>query len=126
MPIKPENKHRYPRNWPAIRARIRARAGNCCERCGVRNHAWGWRDADGVFHPAGERVVGVMDDSWHERKCFRIVCTVAHLDHVPEHCADENLLFLCQRCHLAHDRLQHAQSRYMTLRARTQTLELPL
>ncbi|MCW3657580.1 hypothetical protein K6L27_05280 [Burkholderia cenocepacia] len=37
MPIKPENRGRYPANWPEIRARILARAGNCCEQCRVAN-----------------------------------------------------------------------------------------
>lgn len=37
MPIKPENRHRYPKNWPEIRERIRARSGNRCEWCGVPN-----------------------------------------------------------------------------------------
>lgn len=37
MPIKPENRHRYPADWPAIRARILARAGNACEKCKAPN-----------------------------------------------------------------------------------------
>jgi hypothetical protein len=28
MPIKPENKSRYPKDWPLIRERIRERAGD--------------------------------------------------------------------------------------------------
>jgi hypothetical protein len=31
------------------------------------------------------------------------VLTVAHLDHTPENCADENLKALCQRCHNTYD-----------------------
>src|SRR5690606_11581369 len=32
MPIRPENRDRYPANWATeIRPRILARAGNCCE-----------------------------------------------------------------------------------------------
>ena len=31
MPIRPENRARYPDNWPAIRAAILARAGGACE-----------------------------------------------------------------------------------------------
>jgi hypothetical protein len=27
------------------------------------------------------------------------VLTVAHLDHQPEHCGDDNLKAMCQRCH---------------------------
>jgi hypothetical protein len=31
MPIKPENRTRYPANWSEIRAAILARAADCCE-----------------------------------------------------------------------------------------------
>jgi len=31
MPIRPENRSRYPSNWKAIRAEILLRAGNRCE-----------------------------------------------------------------------------------------------
>jgi len=37
----------------------------------------------------------------------RVVLTVAHLDHRPENCADENLKALCQRCHLRYDAEHH-------------------
>lgn len=37
MPIKPENRARYPANWKEIRAAILERAGNCCEQCKVAN-----------------------------------------------------------------------------------------
>ena len=32
-----------------------------------------------------------------------VVLTVAHLDHTPENCAEENLVAMCQRCHNAYD-----------------------
>lgn len=32
-------------------------------------------------------------------RIIRIVLTVAHLNHVPEDCRDDNLKALCQRCH---------------------------
>lgn len=38
MPIKPENRGRYPKDWKQIRERILLRAGNRCEFCGVENH----------------------------------------------------------------------------------------
>lgn len=31
MPIRPENKHRYPPNWPEISREIKDRAGWRCE-----------------------------------------------------------------------------------------------
>ena len=77
MPIRPENKARYPKDWKQISLRIRARADNKCEDCGVENYS-------------------VRDGS-------KIVLTVAHLDHTPENCGDENLRAWCQRCHNRYD-----------------------
>jgi hypothetical protein len=130
-PIRAENLARYPANWSQIRARIQVRAQNACEFCGVRNWALGGRDGDGNFlpaHPIGEASLRLVfpktgDRGWcgkdgpqHFLRIIRIVCTVAHLDHVPENCSDENLRFLCQRCHLAHDAKHHAETRYRTRR----------
>jgi hypothetical protein len=39
MPIRPENKARYPKDWKQISLRIRARADNKCEDCGVENYS---------------------------------------------------------------------------------------
>lgn len=77
MPIRPENKARYPKDWKQISLRIRDRAGNKCEDCGVDNYS-------------------IRDGS-------KIVLTVAHLDHTPENCADDNLKAWCQRCHNRYD-----------------------
>lgn len=39
MPIKPENKDKYPKNWKQISAEIRfTRARNRCEVCGISNN----------------------------------------------------------------------------------------
>lgn len=92
MPIRPEERARYPKNWPEIRARIQARAGDKCEWCGAINHAYIVRSATGWELALSEEDGAV----W-------IVCTTAHLDHVPENCADDNLAFLCQRCHNRYD-----------------------
>ena len=83
MPIKPENRTRYPRNWQQIRAAILERAGNRCEFCGVENHTYRLNPKTG--------------------KEARIILTIAHLDHTPENCAPDNLRALCQRCHNAYD-----------------------
>lgn len=94
MPIRPENKTRYPRDWKAIRARILARAGHCCEWCGA---------ADREPHP----VTGSL-----------VVLTIAHLDHMPEHNESSNLAALCQKCHLNYDREIHARNAARTRRER--------
>ena len=117
MPIRPENKTRYPADWPAISRRIRERADNRCEWCGVENGALGGRTPDGTFCkalPIGGSACGCLVwpkpgewwpcEGWgHPLRIIRIVLTVAHLDHMPENCDDENLAALCQRCHNRYD-----------------------
>lgn len=88
MPIKPENKGRYPKDWKEISRRIRfQRAGNRCEICGAENYK---------PHPVTKS---------------KVVLTVMHLDHTPENCADENLRASCQRCHNRYDAATRARSR---------------
>jgi len=131
MPIKPENRARYPKEWPSIRADILARAGNRCEwpGCGVANRSVGiWRA--GVFFKLADSVVET-DESVDAAvadggKVTEIVLTIAHKDHVPEHVDHSNLAAWCQRHHLAYDREHHKQSAYMTRKARAGTMEMML
>ncbi len=92
MPIKPENKARYPADWPEIRESIRKRSGNCCEGSPIYPDCVA---ANGQPHP----VTG-----------SKVVLTVGHLDHTPEHCEEGNLKHWCQRCHLTYDAKHHAIS----------------
>lgn len=78
MPIRPENRDRYPKDWKRIRARILERAHNRCEFCGVENHTMRLNPKTG--------------------KEAKIILTIAHLNHEPEDCRPENLRALCQRC----------------------------
>lgn len=95
----------YPVNWPQISIAIRERAGGRCEctgQCGLH----------------------------HEHRCVelngrpaqfargRIMLTVAHLNHDPADCRDENLIAACQRCHLRIDGEQHQSNARRTRRAR--------
>lgn len=104
MPIRPENKDRYPANWPDIRQSILDRAGNCCEKCGVRNHAVGYRDPSGEFveMPAYEADPDYWDGQW-DVKIVKVVLTIMHLDHTPENCDPANLQAACQLCHNQYD-----------------------
>jgi len=90
MPIKPENKKLYPKDWKAISLRIRERAGNRCEFCGAINH---------TSHP----ITG-----------SKVILTVAHLDHNPANCDGNNLRALCQKCHLTYDAQHHAKTAKVT------------
>ena len=61
----------YPKNWLKIAMKIKERAGFRCEQCG---------------HP-------------HNIKNYYIL-TVHHINGNKADCRDENLIALCQRCHL--------------------------
>lgn len=108
MPIRPSDRHRYPKDWKSIRMRILDRAGQRCEFCGVDNGAIGRRRNDGTF----ERFEGMEVEvaSLEGVRLTRIVLTIAHLDHTPENNAESNLRALCQRCHMAHDATEHLRN----------------
>ena len=110
MPIRPEMRALYPppKEWRVIRERILARAGNCCELCGVANGAVGYRDPDGTWHQLGASIdeAGLAIDAAAEdgHKVVQIVLTIAHWENMdPADCRDENLKAACQRCHNRHD-----------------------
>lgn len=119
MPINPELKHLYPKNWREISRRIRfERADGKCERCAVAHGCY--RSSDGaIFDP--EDVEGYPG---MEYALTKIVLTTAHLNHDPTDNRDENLAALCQRCHLAHDQRHHLQSRRINQERRTRQRRL--
>ena len=41
----------------------------------------------------------------------KVILTCAHLDRVPENLNENNLMAMCQACHLAYDRDQHTATR---------------
>ena len=92
MPIRPENAARYPKNWKSeIVPRIRERSGNRCEctgQCGIVHIPFRCEAINGEPHPVTNS---------------KVVLTVMHLDHTPEHCSDDNLLHGCQACHNRYD-----------------------
>jgi hypothetical protein len=132
MPIRPERKHLYPANWKTeIVPMIRARSGDCCEICGVRNKAVINRASarcapdrrewflyiedqflifriDGKefeFASAGQFGVTIEDSD------IRIVLTVSHLNHDETDNRPENLAHLCQLHHNRHDAKHRAANR---------------
>lgn len=114
MPIRPENRGRYPADWREIRGRILERAivlgedgydalrCECEGECGRGTHTGRCPNIDG----------GVAYGS-----SSRVVLTIAHLDHTPEHNDPSNLRAMCQGCHLHYDREHHAETRAATVRA---------
>jgi 5-methylcytosine-specific restriction endonuclease McrA len=113
VPIRPENRQRYPENWKEIRSAILRRAGNRCEECGLHNHSIGTRDKAGTFRHPYPGQWDIYHDKLHSHHSkqqalsaaglIMIVLTIAHLDHQPENVADDNLRALCQQCHNRYD-----------------------
>jgi hypothetical protein len=121
VPIKPENKARYPKDWKDLRRRVLERARNRCERCYVPNHAYRNRVTGEVTKNP------LQAESWElvdGQKCTFIVLTIAHVDQTPEHNDMENLRAWCQKCHLAHDHVQHQRSAYASRRRGKASAEL--
>lgn len=87
MPIRPENRDRYPKDWKLRSYFVRfVRADGKCEWCGAKH---------GEPHPETGSIV---------------VLTTAHVyDHRPEAAGLLNLAALCQKCHNGHD-MKHRQA----------------
>jgi hypothetical protein len=120
MPIRPEDRDRYPKDWNAISQRVRDEAGQMCEWCSVPNgvlirrgvtedcrRVWRLASAsaseNGRASGDGSEVPDSTPDTVSYGYPVRVVLTVAHLDHQPENVERWNLKALCQRCHNAYD-----------------------
>lgn len=99
MPIRPEHRHLYPREWAEIRRWILSRARYRCE--------------GSPAYPACR----AKDRERHPVTGSRVVLTIAHLDHDPRNNDPTNLRAWCNRCHLTYDAPHHARTRQRTIRA---------
>ncbi|KFJ12670.1 hypothetical protein DR66_4066 [Delftia acidovorans] len=131
MPIRPEMRALYPANWPEIRARILARAGDRCERCKAPNRtriARGAGTDEGTYmldsadvycSETGEHLGQTHMCNYEVARMVDVVLTIAHThDPNPANCADDNLEALCQRCHNKLDAPMRAANARATRRAR--------
>jgi len=102
MPIRPENRARYPADWKAISLEVRAAAG--------------WRCEGSPAYPDCR----AFNAEEHPVTRSKVVLTVAHLDHQPENVGTPgdrpNLKAWCQRCHLSYDAPHHAANARETRR----------
>lgn len=82
---------KYAGNWlTEIRPSILKRADNKCEFCGIQNYSV---------------TIGVRGQE------YKVILTVAHLDHDIKNNSPENLKALCQPCHLRYDAKEKAERR---------------
>jgi len=121
MPIPPELRRYYPADWHALSLMVRfGRARGCCEHCG-RPHGvtitclpdgrWfdperrDWRGPDGKPAAWPDMV------DWPRLRHVTVRLAACHRDHDPRHNDPDNLVALCRRCHLLHDRAYHRARR---------------
>lgn len=101
--MTPMQRELYPAGWAEISLSIRERAGGRCEcegECGLHTTTGRCTERNGAPATYAKG---------------RIVLTVAHLDHTPANCADDNLKAMCQRCHLRYDVEHHKANRIRNL-----------
>lgn len=140
MPIKPDNRARYPKDWKAISQAAKERASWMCQHpgCTTRQYAygrwlkdqtgrlyWNWWGTKPTYSEARQMAAECYFAAGEEGpKPIVIVLTVAHLNHQPEDCRPENLAALCQRHHLALDADHHKTNAYRTRKDKAQTIEM--
>lgn len=120
MPIRPENRDRYPADRPLRSYFVRfVRARGCCEWCGARHGATGFRSGKVFVEGDADMLVAM------KIKPVKIVLTTAHVfDSAPEASSLLNLAALCQKCHLGHDAEIHKANRQRSREQRTGQLRL--
>lgn len=100
MPIRPENRNRYPKNWKEISHNIRfERGGGRCEcqgQCGIDHNNDPLSDGTGRCMAEHQKP--------HPRTGSNVILTCAHYHHAEiEDCGDNDLFGACQQCHNKYD-----------------------
>jgi len=141
----PVDLSRYPDDWGAISTRIKERAGWQCEQCKAPHDMPILRSvedpakylvydyAEDVYRwPDGSEVEGYLPDEYTDNpKWTHVILTVHHKGvaypdgtpgdmHDKMDCRDENLIALCQRCHLIADGPEHVKAMRETVYQRKQ------
>jgi 5-methylcytosine-specific restriction endonuclease McrA len=83
----PCNYKEYPNNWRWLSAQLRKAADNLCELCHAANGQPHWLTGS------------------------RVILTVHHIDGNKQNNVKQNLIVLCQRCHLRLDLQKHMEHR---------------
>ena len=85
---------KYPKNWKWLSRQIVQRGGDKCELCFVPNRMLIWRNP-------------LEGNRWYEydgeKKSVRVCLTVHHINYDVTDNREQNLISLCQRCHLRLD-----------------------
>lgn len=104
----PCNYKNYPENWKWLSRQIISDAGNRCELCYAPNGELIIRHKHSAYPWQLAENVGEGGDY---PKLTKIVLTVHHIDCDKKNNAKQNLISLCQRCHLRLDLHHHMKNR---------------
>lgn len=119
----PMDRSKYPDNWDEIADAVKDRADWKCQECGAPHNIMIVRSSDGKW-----RRYDAADEA-AQVKGIRVIITVHHIgvdkdDGTPGDpgdkmdCRDDNLIALCQRCHLLADMDHHIANRRRNQRER--------
>jgi 5-methylcytosine-specific restriction endonuclease McrA len=99
----------YPENWKWLSRQIISDAGNRCELCYAPNGEEIYRDKGCTYPWAIAEELDCVQ--FHKHKIIRVVLTVHHIDSDKSNNTKQNLIALCQRCHLRLDLQKHMKNR---------------
>ena len=99
----PMNRKEYPDNWEWLSKQIRKRNKGRCELCFAPNGKRVSRDPDWIYP--------WCYDVLSNEKDVKIILTVHHIDGNKQNNSEQNLISLCQRCHLRLDIEKHMRKR---------------
>jgi hypothetical protein len=105
----PCNYKEYPDNFKWLSRQIISDAGNRCELCYAPNGELIYRDK--AWRYPWKVAADIDAEEFHGRKSTKIVLTVHHIDGDKQNSAKQNLIALCQRCHLRLDIGKHMANR---------------
>jgi 5-methylcytosine-specific restriction endonuclease McrA len=99
----------YAENWRWLSKQTISDAGNKCELCFAPNGELIYRDPDSG-HP-WDLAENLQNHEYKNKKLTRIVLTVHHIDGIKKNNSKQNLIALCQKCHLRLDLERHMKNR---------------
>lgn len=108
MPIRADQRDRYPVDWPAISGWVKF--DRALGRCECEGACGGWRHMLWTVQTQTRRCPNYHGEGSRFTNAL-VILTTAHLDHTPENVDPANLRAMCQACHLAYDADHHAQTR---------------
>jgi len=96
------NRHKYPLDWyDTIRPYVLKRDNYTCKHCGIRHRQIVIIEKGGKWTKVSEDLMSVLKEE--NKKIYRCLLNVAHIDQDKSNNNYNNLMSLCSRCHARFD-----------------------